>query len=163
MSLLDYCAIVCFIHLANVNSAQLSIDAQLGNRYQFGLFENHEACTDFYAKESAIVGRILEIKSKLNEYRNSLIDFRNISMNFENFSRVKTIVMRISHLFKNFKATFEVSAKENYPKIDDFNGSIRGLFILHYCYGFDITDAVINGRLSYWNNHYKKRMYYQVY
>ena len=68
-----------FLSVAYLVNANPSIDAQLGTKYQFELFENFKSCDDVYKQESKAVDKLIEIKSRLIKLRENLSIFSNIS------------------------------------------------------------------------------------
>ena len=134
------------------------IDAQLGSRYQFHLFENFEGCKEVYEKESNMTLLMFKAKNRLGKLQNQLtLIQKNI---YEEITQLKSIITHQVYTYKKEKRCLN-DLIVNFPQYMDYVGSIKGFFILHYAYGFNIEKAVLNGKLSYKNQN-KEFKEYQV-
>ena len=149
--LIGYLSFLFLIYCVNGNSEMSNIDAKLSHKYQFELFENFKLCSEVYKQESKAVDILFQIKSKLKEHKQNLNIIRDSSksvISLQNLKNELKIHLQIRHMiiecYKMIKAIY-------HPQITDYIGSIKALFVLHYAYGINMTDAVLHGNLTYWN------------
>ena len=67
--------IIFAIAIADVENERKNIDQILGERYNFGMFENFEGCAKVYKQEGNMVGDIFDIRSKLSKMAENLRQF----------------------------------------------------------------------------------------
>ena len=63
--LLNIVIFQCLVINETVFSKRDSVDALLGKRYQFELFENSEGCGQVYSQEVKVVSELIKLKNKL--------------------------------------------------------------------------------------------------
>ena len=143
--------------LLRVQGFQNSIDAHLGKRYQFELFEDSRGCAEVYNLEAKVVNQLFIIKAYLLKVQDRMNELK-LSKN-SNIDDMEELIM-ISEQGKNFQKLKMQDFKQTiqkFPQIEDFIGSIKAMFILHYSYGIDMSRAVLEGVLAYTNHHGKLR------
>ena len=141
----------------DANAIKDSIDAKLGRRYQFEMFENFERCADVSKQEAHIIDLFLKLTHWLRNARKSFSFFMRDK---KDLPALKQNTTRYLEIISQTKETI-ISQSSTYPKLNDFIGSIKALFILHYSYNINMTKAVLNGKLSY-SNHEGKLLDFQV-
>ena len=146
--------IILEFHQIQGNIGQYTLDARIGKRYQFELFEDFNSCADLYHQEAKVVDRLIKIKMYLLEIK-SRITNRTIRI-----QEMKALKKSIEGAKNIQKQNFEDVGKK-FPSIIDFMGSIKAMFMLHYSYGLNVALAVLEGKLSY-TNHLKEAKVYQV-
>ena len=148
---------VCILTGAQENS----IDAQMGRRYEFRLFENTKECAELYRKESKVVDKLWYAKTKFLEIKNAISRLKS----FKNSTAYKMEKLQlILHQGKGFQKNQMLSFAymiQDFPQLEDFIGSIKAMFILHYSYGLNMSLAVQEGKLAY-TNHFGEVVKYQV-
>ena len=108
--------LMSLLHIVKANFGTLDIDAQLGKRYQFELFENFHRCAEVYKKEAKVIERMLEIKARLLELRANLKLYTYIDLKNE-----------VTHELNNFKSDMRTldELTMHYPLVTDFIGAIK--------------------------------------
>ena len=147
-----------------IRAQENSIDAQLGRRYEFKLFENSKGCAELYRKEAAVVDLLSLKKIKLLEIENKIKSRLKLLKNHTTFGKDMKELQLILHQGMNLHKKQKHYIKdmiENFPQLEDFIGSIKAMFMLHYSYGLNMSLAVQEGNLAY-TNHFGKLITYQV-
>ena len=71
----------CLLLKKSTVSGKISIDEQLGTRYQFNMFENFEGTKEVYLQEEKVINKILNFKTRILELRTQLKSFTGGKMN----------------------------------------------------------------------------------
>ena len=80
---------------------------------------------------------------------------------------IKTEFTEFIMLLRNFTVESENNKKQieamtkDFPLKQEFNGAVKAMFMLHYTYYLNMTSAVTNGILSYYN-HLQEHEQFQV-
>ena len=130
---------------------QDSVDAQLGRRYQFELFENSKGCAEIYKQEAKVVEKLFYFKAKLLEIQAKINKFRFTNVKSTNLIDLK-ILLSSGQNFQNNQNKNLNHMTHGFPQTVDVIGSIKGMFILHYSYGMNMSKAVLEGDLAYTNH-----------
>ena len=148
------------LHFAKGNSGLPSIDDHLENRYQFELFENHEACIEVYYQEAKVVKQLFQVKERLFAIKETLQNngIDTLDMYLKNLNNK----MKSHSTALNYYKTITKKLGTFFPNYNDYKGSIKGIFILHYSYGINVTEAVLDGILSFYNHQMGNFKKYQV-
>ena len=75
-----------------VNSKRTSIDAILGKRYQFEMFENPEQCAQVYSKEAEITSQLKQFSNKLHILLENLRECQ-INSRYKSFFDLKRFML----------------------------------------------------------------------
>ena len=148
-------AIFCHVR---ANDGQYSLDAQMGRRYQFELFENFEGCAEVYKQEAKVVDKLVKIKTKLFAIQDQITKLKVETI--DKMKELKQMVEDGRNFQKQDKQDIANLVTE-FPRMIDFVGSIKAMFILHYSYGLNMSLAVQEGKLTYLN-HFNELREHQV-
>ena len=80
----------CLLLKKSIVNGKISIDEQLGVRYQFNMFENFEGTKEVYLQEEKVINKILDFKTRILELRTKLKTLAGGKMNlYQLFEIVK--------------------------------------------------------------------------
>ena len=71
----------CLLLKKSTVNGKISIDEQLGTRYQFNMFENFEGTKEVYLQEEKVINKILNFKTRILELQTQLKIFTGGKMN----------------------------------------------------------------------------------
>ena len=123
-----------------------SIDANMGRKYQFELFEDFIGCAAQYQKERNVLEELYIFRNHLYQAKNQVLQLiQNKSIN-----QILLIAKRNKVLQNMYQESIRELAYE-FPRMADFMGSVKAMFILHHSYDFDIKHAVQEGKITFKN------------
>ena len=138
-----------------------SIDQMLGEKYKFDLFENFEGCAEVYKHEAKVVAKLSEIKLKLANVKENLSKFIIKAQKRDRediLPELRRLVHEENQNYVKDQNDF-ANMTEEFPTQSDHEGAVKAMFMLHYSYFLNLTLAVTDGVLSYYNHHMRLVQY----
>ena len=140
-----YILLSIFCHHSKAQDmSEKTIDHYLGDRYEFNLFENAEECARVYKNESKVLDHLLSIKQKL-------LKLKKCCKDKENIRKTRELLITSANDIKAEKSSLKMITN-GFPMENDFMGSIKAMFLLHYTHYINMTLAVTDGLLSFIND-----------
>ena len=130
-----------------------SLDAQIGNRHAFNLFENFDGSKNSYIQETALIHKLKDIKVQMKTLQDSIKTKKDLKRFAENLKDLKDKVNQIKSNLNNSTNEFPN------PDKSDLYGAQKGMEVLFFTYRYNVTSAVIDGNLEFYDYLFQKKIY----
>lgn len=125
------------------SARKVTIDEIDGQKFDFKLFENVDGSIKVYQQEKLLIGKLKDIREELKTAKKSM---KNNLHKSDILTALKAMKMSIKSTFENVQ-----NLTSEFPRVEDFDGAIRGLFAIFYTYQFNLTEAMQSGKFEYFD------------
>lgn len=136
--------IFLLLFVSTVKSARkVTIDEIYGQKFDFKLFENVDGSSKVYQQEKVLIEKLKGIREKFRLVK-------TVMKNVDDYD-----LQNVANCLQNLKMDVEKwqenvqNETSEFPRIEDFDGAIRGLFTIFYTYHFNLTQSMHSGKFEF--------------